>query len=126
MSAAAAVKKRILIIDDDREFLEELQETLRLNDYEVTAVEDATEAMAIALRVAPDLILLDLKMPLESGFQVACKLKYFSHLKSVPIIAMTGYFRESYLPLLETYRISAYIRKPFGTVEIVSKIENAF
>ncbi len=126
MSTAAASKKKIMIVDDDREFLQELQETLQLNDYDVTAVEDATEAMDAALRVRPDLILLDLKMPLESGFQVACKLKYFSQLNNIPIIAMTGHFKDSYPPLLQTYRINGCIRKPFDTVEVVSKIENAF
>jgi DNA-binding response OmpR family regulator len=119
------MKKKILIIDDDKEFLEELAELLKLNDYEVVAVNDAPLAVDAARKSKPDLVLLDLKMPQESGFQVACKIKFFSQLQDVPIIAMTAYFQDNYADLLRTYGIKHCLTKPFDTVELVSRIEDS-
>jgi DNA-binding response OmpR family regulator len=119
------MKKKILIVDDDKEFLEELAELLKLNEYEVIAVSDAPLAADAARRSKPDLVLLDLKMPQESGFQVACKIKFFSQLQGVPIIAMTAYFKDDYTDLLRAYGIKHCLMKPFDTVELVSRIEDS-
>jgi len=119
------MKKKILIVDDDKEFLEELAEMLRLNDYEVVAVADSTKTLNAAAVAKPDVILLDLKMPQESGFQVACRLKFFSQFPTVPIVAMTAYFKDDYKDLLRTYGIKNCIMKPFDTMELIAGIEEA-
>jgi DNA-binding response OmpR family regulator len=117
--------KKILIVDDDKDFLEELRESLVLNEYDVVALNDPNEALDVATREKPDVIILDIKMPEESGFQVACKLKFFSGLSHIPIIAMTGHFKDEYIPLMNTYGIKHYIKKPFDCIDIISRIERA-
>lgn len=55
--------KKIMVIDDDKEFLEGLQETLELSGYDLTVVNDSTKVLDITNKTRPDIILLDLKMP---------------------------------------------------------------
>jgi CheY-like chemotaxis protein len=52
-----------MVIDDDKEFLEGLQETLELSGYDLTVVNDSTKVLDITNKTRPDIILLDLKMP---------------------------------------------------------------
>jgi len=117
-------KTRVLVIDDDKLLLREIQDTLSLNDYDVVAMNHPADATEVIERVQPDVILLDLVMPDESGFQVACKINYFSGLARIPIIAMTGYFKDSYLPLMSGYGIKDYLKKPFDPLELIAKIES--
>ncbi len=117
--------RRVLIIDDDKEFLEELQETLSLSGYEMVAVNDAGLALEIVRKTRPDVILLDLKMPAKSGFQVADEIKHFQETSHIPIIAMTGFFKEDYVPLMGLCRIRKCLKKPFNPLDAIGQIEAA-
>lgn len=117
------MNKKIMVVDDDVELLEELKESLMLSEYEVVAVNNPVEALDTAIRAKPDLILLDIKMPDESGLQLASKLKFFSAFKNVPIIAMTAYTKEKYLKNISAYGIQDCMKKPFTDLDLVSKIE---
>jgi DNA-binding response OmpR family regulator len=117
-------QKKIMVVDDDKEFLDELQETLVLSGYEVKAVNEAEEAFPIATKIKPDLILLDLKMKGMTGFEVANKLKNFNNTMEIPIIAMSGFFTaEEDDTLLSFFEIHDYLRKPFNPLDIITKIE---
>jgi len=118
------MNKKILVIDDDKEFLEELKETLALSGYEVVEVNDPILAIDVAMKISPDVVLLDLKMPGKSGFQVADELKHFSSLTNVPIIIMTGYFKDDYLPLLNICGIKKCLKKPFHPLDVIAQIES--
>ncbi len=112
-----------MIVDNDRQFLEELRETLTLAGYEMIVVEDARAAAATALKTRPDVILLDLKMPGKSGFQVADEIKGLSPLQHVPIIAMSGYFKDEYGPLMNDRGIKKCIAKPFNPLDVIVELE---
>lgn len=117
--------KRIMVVDDDREFLEELKELLELSGYELVAVDDPAAAVEVANRTKPVAVLLDLKMPKKSGFQVANELKHFSELARVPIIAMSAFYKDSYRPLLDICGIKRCLAKPFQPLDIIAEIEQA-
>jgi DNA-binding response OmpR family regulator len=117
-------QKKILLVDDDKEFLEELEETLVLSGYEVKAINEASEAFGAAAKIRPDLILLDLKMKGMTGFEVAHKLKNYDNTMGIPIIAMSGFFTaEEDDTLLSFFEIHNYLRKPFHPLDIITKIE---
>lgn len=115
--------KKVMIVDDNKEFLEELQETLALSGYEMVAVDDANRALEIARCERPDCIVLDLKMPGKSGFQLADELRHVSGFEVLPIIAMTGFFKDDYVPLMDVCGITKYLRKPFNPLDIITQIE---
>lgn len=117
------MRNRILVIDDDKEFLDEIKETLTLNDYDVVVENNPSLALERAMQLRPDLILLDLAMPEESGLQVACEIKYFSKLRHIPIIAITGHLSDHYKSILNNYGMLNYLIKPIDPVNLILHIE---
>lgn len=116
---------KILIVDDNFEFLEELQEMLTQGGYAVEINPDSTKALEAAQEMKPDLILLDLKMVPKSGFQLADEIRH-SPLKNVPIIAMTGFFtKKEHVLMMKLCGIRTFILKPFHPANIIAKIEFA-
>ncbi len=94
MQRQKTMKKKILIVDDNKELLAALKDTLSLCSYEVIIVDDAGKALDVAVKTKPDVILLDLKMPAKSGFQIAQEIKDFKEINRIPIIAITGFLNE--------------------------------
>jgi CheY-like chemotaxis protein len=87
--------RKILIVDDDKEFLEELSDYLQASGYTIIAVDSPDMVLEKAVLEKPDLILFDLKMPGKSGFILANEIRNSSVLSKVPLIAMSGSFRNS-------------------------------
>lgn len=119
------MNKKVMIVDDDKEFLEELKEMLELSGYDLVIVNDATCALDIACKKKPDIVLLDLKMPGKNGFQVADELRHSQELMHTPIIAMTGFFQDEYVPLINTLGIKKCLKKPFNPLDVIAQIEEA-
>ena len=116
-------KIKVLIIDDDEALAQELAEVMRESGYDTGTVSDASSAIKTADEKRPDVILLDLKMPGKSGFQVADDLKHFSTTSDIPIIAMTGYYKErQHKSFMLSLGIVDCVVKPFDPREIVEKI----
>jgi len=113
----------VMIVDDNREFLEELQETLSLNGYDTTAFSDGASALKMVNKVKPDIILLDLKLDKKSGFRVADELKHLPETTHIPIIAMTGFYTEKeHRILMNTCDIHTCIIKPFSPLDLIEEI----
>jgi CheY-like chemotaxis protein len=83
-------KKRILVVDDERDIVEFLTQLLEDNGYEVTSAYDGVEAMEQVSREKPDLILLDLQMPEETGTGLFRKLHNQKEYKDIPVIVISG------------------------------------
>ncbi len=118
-------RRRVLIIDDDNEFLQELNETLDLSGYDVVVENDAMSAVEMAAKTKPDVILLDLKMKGMTGFEVANKLKHVNKTMGIPVIAMSGFFTENKdITLLNFFDITNYLQKPFTPLDVIAQIED--
>ncbi len=119
-------KPLIMIVDDNVELLEELENLLKLGDYDVIAISDGTKVLDAAIKNKPELILLDLKMSPKSGFQIADEVRNSLLLKDIPVIAMTGFFTEKqHFLMMKLCGIKTSILKPFRPVNLISKIEFA-
>lgn len=119
--------KKVLIIDDDRDFCNELKEYLLLSNYDATVINDSKLALDAARAILPDVILLDIKMEDEDGFVVAQKLKGSPETSAIPIIVITGYFNaEEDLNLMKMCGIKYRLNKPVNPVDIISSIEMLF
>jgi DNA-binding response OmpR family regulator len=118
--------KKIMIVDDDEEFLGELRDMFVSSGYEVNAISDPALALEAVHKISPDVILLDLKMQKMSGFQVADKLRNFSEVNRIPIIAMTAFFvEEEHSLLMKLCGIKNCLKKPFSPTEAIERIEAA-
>lgn len=117
--------KKVMIVDDNKEFLDELKETLALSGYDLVAVDDPLEAVNKAKETRPAVIIVDLKMPKKSGFELAYELRHCSEIKDVPVIAMSGFFKDEDSHLLKLCGIIRLLKKPFYPLDVISEIEEA-
>jgi len=116
-------KKRVMIVDDDTNLVNELKNLFTINNLEVETLSDAAYVVRIAEVKQPDVILLDMKMPGKSGFQVADDLKQFSATAKIPIIAMTGHYTQpQHKNFMISLGISDCIIKPFDPQDVILKI----
>lgn len=91
--------KKILIIDDDADFINSVTQVLQSKEYAVVSAPNGKDGVAKAKDQAPDLILLDVMMTRKTeGFDVAKQLNGDAATKNIPVIIMTGIRREFNLP----------------------------
>ncbi len=119
--------KKIMLVDDDPEFLEELKEMISLSGYDVITAQNSETALKTARQERPDAMLLDFKMEGINGFQLALILKHYEETRSIPIIMMTGYLDDDgMLWLKNTFGTDKFLKKPFTPLEVISKLEEVF
>ncbi|MBF0561398.1 MAG: response regulator transcription factor [Alphaproteobacteria bacterium] len=113
------MKKHVLVVDDDAALTEFLEDYLTTHGYEVTAVPDGPGMRRAMAAREVDLILLDLNLPGESGFDLMRSLRVTS---KVPIIMLTG--RSDEMDRVVGLEIGAddYIAKPFSVRELVARV----
>ncbi|MCB4791488.1 MAG: response regulator [Elusimicrobia bacterium] len=117
------MKKKIAIVDDDNNFLEELSSLLSGNGYDVYAYSNGSDALREIPRVMPDIILLDLKMDKVSGFQVAYKLRNIQKARDIPVIPMTGYYtQDEYGLIMKICGLKNCKLKPFDPGKLMQEI----
>ena len=114
-------KPKILVVDDAHENLQVLYATLK-RDYDVFGVLSGQEALAFAEHTRPDLILLDIMMPVMDGFETCQRLREIEGLKGVPVIFITALTDE--LNEVRGFDLGAvdYITKPFKTLVVKKRV----
>ena len=115
--------RKVMIVDDNKKFLEELEKTLVFSGYDTIAAHDPYSVLAVASIEKPHAILLDLKMPGKSGFQLAHELKSAPELQEIPIIAMAESFKDGYKPLMDMCGIKKCLNKPFNPLDVITELE---
>ena len=90
MSGAGSTAPRVLIVDDDSATADTFSRTLRLEGYEVWAGLSAEEGLSLAQTHQPNVIVLDLRMPLTSGLQLLRAIRAIPGLASTPVAIVTG------------------------------------
>ena len=118
------MNKKVMIVDDDRELLSELEEFLGANGYDVTAVDNSESAFSAVVQNQPDVILMDLKMPGKSGFELADEVNRMHKKNNIPVIEMSAFFREDFKSMMKLCGIKECLKKPFLVSDAVSAIEN--
>jgi len=83
-------KKHVLVVDDEKDIVEFLTQLLEDNGYRVSSANDGIEAMKVISKEKPDLILLDLQMPEETGTGLYRKLHNKKEYKDIPVIVISG------------------------------------
>lgn len=115
-------KKKILVVDDEEEIVNNLRMALEMKGYETLSAYDGQEALDIARKEKPDLILLDIIMPRVNGYQVCRQLKKEEETKSIPILMLTAKTRDSDRFWGKETGADDYITKPYDTLDLLEKI----
>ena len=85
------MSKRILVVEDQEDSRRILRDLLTSADYEMTEAVNGEEALASVAKQRPDLILMDIQMPVLDGYEATRRIKAHPALKDVPIIVVTSY-----------------------------------
>ncbi|HET7483399.1 MAG TPA: response regulator [Actinomycetota bacterium] len=119
----AAAPKRILICDDDPAILRVLQVNLEVEGYETLLAHHGEEALEIAAREHPDLVVLDIMMPRLDGYQTCERLKASADTRDIPVVFLSAKAQESDIEKGKEYGVQAYLTKPFDPDTLVETIE---
>jgi DNA-binding NtrC family response regulator len=113
---------RILIADDTAASLSLLSDLLEPLGYEILAVSNGRQAIDLAHRAKPDLVLLDVMMPLSDGFTVCRALKADPATADIPVIFITS--RQETADIVRGFSLGAidYILKPFHAEEVITRV----
>jgi len=116
-------KKRILVVDDEKDMLYAVKMQLEAHHYEVLTAKDGQEGLNMARQEGPDLIILDLMLPRVDGYKVCRMLKFDSKYKGIPIIIFSARAQQDDKDLGYEVGADAYVSKPFEPKKLLGKIE---
>lgn len=115
-------KKKILIVDDEKDIVETIQFNLEVEGFDCLAAYDGEDALLKAKRENPDLILLDIMLPKINGYKVCRLLKFDEKYRHIPIIMLTAKAQESDKLMGKETGADEYVCKPFVMDKLVSII----
>jgi two-component system alkaline phosphatase synthesis response regulator PhoP len=121
-------KAKILLVDDDADFVESTRMILESKQYEIITAVNGEEALRKARAEKPDLILLDIIMPVEDGFTAAEQLKKDETLSTIPVLMLTSYGSKGAgtgIPRSRGMQLEAedYIAKPVTPQDLLAAVE---
>jgi CheY-like chemotaxis protein len=121
-------KAKILLVDDDADFVESTKAVLESKPYEVIVAVNGDEGLRKAREKNPDLILLDIIMPVEDGFTAAEQLKKDPQLSKIPVLMLTSYSTRgagTSIPRSRGYELEAedYIDKPVSPQNLLAIVD---
>jgi excisionase family DNA binding protein len=119
---ARLVRRRVLIVDDDRDLLELLQDALR-DQYDVDVASSALEAASRLPVFQPDVILLDIRLPDLSGLEVCRHFQSYKSERKAPILTMSAFGSEIDPAEVRRCGADAFMPKPLKMSELKSRIE---
>jgi len=121
-------KAKILLIDDDIDFVEATKTILESKPYEVIVAYEGEEGLRKARQESPDLVLLDIIMPVKDGFSAAEQFKKDPQLSKIPVIILTSYSSrrsKTSIPVSRGLELEAedYVEKPVSPQELLNSVE---
>jgi DNA-binding response OmpR family regulator len=113
--------RTILLVDDDEEVLTSLRAVLEDKGYRVVTAEDGNLALALTERESPDLVVVDMMVPLKSGLLILEKVKGRPH--APPVIMITANESPRHKAYAERLGADDYLRKPFDSDRLVASVQ---
>jgi two-component system response regulator VicR len=117
------VSKRILIVDDELGVREFLSESLQQRGYETSTAADGEEGLEQTERFQPDLILLDVMMPVMDGWKMLTNLRARDKTRNIPVVMLTAKSDTQALFKSEEHRVADYFIKPINIEELITFIK---
>jgi DNA-binding response OmpR family regulator len=123
--AAAREAPLVLVVDDEPEIRQLVQRMLVSKGYHVAVAVDGQEALDLADRLLPDLVLLDAMLPKVHGFDACRRIKASPRTRHVPVVMMTAIYRgwRFAQDARESYGASDYVEKPFRLEDLLQRME---
>jgi two-component system cell cycle response regulator DivK len=117
------MSKTILVVEDQEDNRQILRDLLGANDYDMLEAENGEEALAAVRMQRPDLILMDIQLPVLDGYEATRRLKADPATKSIPIIVVTSYALSGDETKARESGCDAYVTKPYSPRALLAKIK---
>ncbi len=119
-----SIHHKILIADDDAEMLETLSSLLAAEGYDIVRAENGQEAVELAAKELPALVMLDIHMPVMDGLTACKTIKSDKLTKSVPVLMLTVEGSIHEIQQAISYGAKTYITKPSSRAEILKVVKS--
>jgi two-component system cell cycle response regulator DivK len=116
------MSKCILVVEDQEDNRQILRDLLGNAGFELTEAENGEEAIAAVARRRPDLILMDIQLPLMDGYEATRRIRTKPDLESVPIIAVTSYALAGDEDKALAAGCNGYVTKPYSPRDLLAKV----
>ena len=114
--------KRILVVEDQEDNRQILRDLLTKNGYEIIEAENGEEALIAVEKQRPDLIVMDIQLPILDGYEATRRIKANPELRSIPIIVVTSYALSGDETKAREAGCDAYVTKPYSPRQLLAKI----
>jgi two-component system cell cycle response regulator DivK len=118
------MKKCILVVEDQEDNRQILRDLLTNGGYDMIEVENGEDAITSAEANRPDLILMDIQLPLLDGYEATRRIKSNPELKSIPIIVVTSYLLSGGEEKARRAGCDDYVAKPYSPRQLLAKIKS--
>jgi two-component system, cell cycle response regulator DivK len=114
--------KTILVVEDQEDNRQILRDLLGSAGFRIIEAHDGAQALSVARTQRPDLILMDIQLPLVDGYEATRSIKREPELKHIPVIAVTSYALSGDEQRAREAGCDAYVAKPYSTRHLLAKI----
>jgi len=115
---------KVLVVDDDERILRVLNDMLIPNGYDVVLAKNGTEAIEITRKELPDIILMDIMMPVTDGYTACSVLKSDERTRQIPLIMLTGIGFELNKKFSEQLNADGYLVKPVSLEKLLDTLSS--
>jgi two-component system, cell cycle response regulator DivK len=116
------MSKCILIVEDQEDNRTILRDLLGKAGYDIVEAVNGEDGVALALAKRPDLILMDIQLPVMDGYEATRRIKANAELKAIPVIAVTSYALSGDEAKARAAGCDAYVAKPFSPRQLLAKV----
>jgi two-component system, cell cycle response regulator DivK len=114
--------KRILVVEDTEDNRQIIRDLLGSAGYEMIEAVNGEEGVAMAEQHKPDLILMDIQLPILDGYEATRRIKANDALRHIPIIAVTSYALAGDEAKTRAAGCDGYVAKPFSPRQLLAKV----
>ncbi len=116
------MSKKILVVEDTEDNRQILRDLLGMAGYEMVEAHDGAQGVAMAAEHMPDLILMDIQMPVLDGYEATRRIKADPALAAIPIVAVTSYALSGDEQKARAAGCNDYIAKPYSPRQMLAKV----
>ena len=118
------MSKRILVVEDQHDNRQILRDLLGSVGYSLIEAEDGAAAVTLAAQHKPDLILMDIQLPIMDGYEATRRIKSDPALSAIPIIVITSYALSGDEAKARAAGCDAYVTKPYSPRQLLAAVRN--
>lgn len=118
-------RAKVLVVEDDDDLRRGLSLRLKTIGYDVINAQDGLAAVSVAAQEHPDLVLLDIGLPLGDGISVLEHYANYPALRSIPVVVLSGRDARVTEPAIRKFHVAAFLRKPADNSDLAEAILRA-